>query len=131
MYKGFKVLYLIRGLSKSGKSGFAKSLGIKIIDIDDFFIEKNGTYLYNPNKIGEANLWCYNTIREHLIEGNFNKIGVVNNFIREEEIKPYYEMAKKYNYTIFSIVIENRHSEKNEFSIEEKNMIENFTLKLI
>jgi hypothetical protein len=61
------------------------------------------------------------------------KIAVSNTFTQEWEMEPYFEMAKKYGYKVFSIVIENRHGGSNEHGVPEdkiKIMKERFEIKL-
>jgi hypothetical protein len=61
------------------------------------------------------------------------KIVVSNTFTQEWEMEPYFEMAKKYGYKVFSIVIENRHGGSNEHGVPEdkiKIMKERFEIKL-
>ena len=41
------------------------------------------------------------------------KVAVSNTFTQEWEMKPYYDMAKTYGYTVFSVVVENRHGGEN------------------
>jgi hypothetical protein len=48
-------------------------------------------------------------------------------------MEPYFVMAKKYGYKVFSIVIENRHGGSNEHGVPEdkiKIMKERFEIKL-
>ena len=47
------------------------------------------------------------------IQVNSNKIVVSNTFTQEWEMLPYYELAEKYGYRVFSLIVENRHEGKN------------------
>jgi hypothetical protein len=38
---------------------------------------------------------------------------VSNTFTQEWEMEPYFELAEKYGYDVFSIIVENRHGGKN------------------
>jgi hypothetical protein len=44
---------------------------------------------------------------------NNHKIVVSNTFTQEWEIQPYYVLAEKYGYRVFSLIAENRHEGKN------------------
>jgi len=58
---------------------------------------------------------------------------VSNTFTQEWEMEPYFELAKKYGYKVFSIVIENRHGNKNKHGVPEdkvEQMKNRFEIKL-
>jgi hypothetical protein len=44
---------------------------------------------------------------------NIPTIAVSNTFTQEWEMKPYFELAEKYGYKIFTVIVENRHGGKN------------------
>jgi len=48
-----------------------------------------------------------------------SKIVVSNTFTQEWEMKPYYELAEKYGYTVFSLIVENRHGGTNSHNVPE------------
>ena len=49
-------------------------------------------------------------MKDSLINDQFyREIVVSNTFTMEWEMEPYYELAKKYGYKVFSIIVENRH----------------------
>jgi Mor family transcriptional regulator len=61
------------------------------------------------------------------------KIAVANTFTQEWEMESYFELAKKYNYTVFTIIIENRHNGKNVHNVPEdkiQQMKNRFNIKL-
>jgi hypothetical protein len=41
------------------------------------------------------------------------KISVSNTFTQEWEMETYFKLAEKYGYQVFSLIIENRHGNKN------------------
>jgi len=47
---------------------------------------------------------------------------VSNTFTQEWEMKPYYELAKQYGYTVFSLVVENRHGGVNEHGVPDETL---------
>lgn len=106
-----KILYIVRGLPGSGKSTFAKSIAPVHFEADMFFMN-DGEYKFDFSKIKEAHQWCQESTREAMVSGS-PKVSVSNTFTQEWEMKPYYEMAEKYGYTVFSVIVENRHGGKN------------------
>jgi predicted kinase len=111
-----KTLTILRGCSGSGKSSFAKYIASMsdsytgIIAADDFFL-KDGEYKFDANKLGQAHQDCLNRVESHM--KNEDDIIIHNTNTSLKEINPYLELAIKYNYKIFSIIIENRHGGQN------------------
>ena len=126
-----KILYIVRGIPGSGKSTFANSLGCPVFEADMYFMI-DGEYKFDMSKIKLAHNWCKLRV-EHSMEDDFQKIAVSNTFTQEWEMEPYYEMAKQYGYTVFSVIIENRHGGVNEHGVPEdklKMMKDRFDVKL-
>jgi predicted kinase len=64
---------------------------------------------------------------------NMDKIVVSNTFTQEWELEKYFELAKKYGYKTFSIVVENRHGGTNVHEVPEEKleqMRNRFSIKL-
>jgi len=92
----------------------------------------DGEYKFDVSKIKLAHNWCKLRV-EHSMEDDFQKIAVSNTFTQEWEMEAYYEMAKQYGYTVFSVIIENRHGGVNEHGVPEdklKMMKDRFEVKL-
>lgn len=53
------------------------------------------------------------------MESSIPKIAVSNTFTQEWEMEPYFELAKKYGYVVFTVVVENRHGGKNLHNVPE------------
>jgi predicted kinase len=131
-----KILYIVRGLPSSGKSTFAKSL-VKSKDYchkeaDMFFIDDDGNYNFNPSKLKEAHQWCQEEI-EFLMRLGHTSVVVSNTFTQEWEMEPYNKLAEKYNYIVFSVIIENRHGGVNTHGVPEdtiEKMKNRFEIKL-
>lgn len=90
-----KVMYLIRGLPGSGKSTLAKALGFPVCEADNFFIDEEGKYNFDPSKLPQAHLSC----QQHalsLLQQSQSFI-VSNTFSQGWELKPYLEMASQFN----------------------------------
>jgi predicted kinase len=127
-----KVLNIVRGIPGSGKSTFAKTLGGQHYEADMFFINENGEYQFDFVKIKEAHQWCQGMVKGDMIL-EYPKIVVSNTFTQEWEMEPYIEMAKEYGYTVFTIVVENRHGGVNVHNVPEdilNNMKNRFEVKL-
>jgi len=127
-----KTITLLRGLPGSGKTTFAKTLEGLHIEADMYFINENGEYNFEPTKIKDAHKWC-NELVEEWMRGEQDKIVVSNTFTQEWEMESYYEMAKKYGYRVYSIIIENRHGGVNEHGVPDdklEQMKNRFNVKL-
>ena len=49
-------------------------------------------------------------------------------------MKPYFNLAKKYGYKVFTIVVENRHGGQNQHNVPQEvidRMVDRFEIKLI
>lgn len=84
-------LFLIRGVPGSGKTTYAKTLGIACHFEADMWFEKNGGY--DPAKIKLAHEWCQIRAIEAMRDGR--DVIVSNTFTRLWEMQPYKEAARK------------------------------------
>ena len=127
-----KILILCRGVSGAGKSTFSKTLGGEHYEADMFFIDGNGEYKFDGSKIKWAHEWCQYMVYMDMIK-EIPKIVVSNTFTQEWEMQPYFELAKKYGYKVFSIIVENRHEGINAHGVPEEKieqMKNRFEIKL-
>ena len=127
-----KVLYIVRGIPGSGKSTFAKTLGGQHYEADMFFINENGEYNFDVTKIKDAHKWCQSFVETNMVL-EYPKIVVSNTFTQEWEMEPYFKLAKEYGYTVFTIVVENRHGGVNQHGVPEdklEQMRNRFSIKL-
>lgn len=94
-----KKLYIISGHTGSGKTTYAKSLGLKYhFEADDWFINEKGEYVFDPKHLEMAHGNCIcNTIKAMQTGED---IVVANTFTRKWERQPYYELAEKYGYEV-------------------------------
>lgn len=97
------VLYLIRGVSGSGKSYLAERLTKANYSADDFFMD-DGEYKFDKSLIQEAHDYCQDEVR-YAMEEKCPTIAVHNTFTRRWEMKPYYDLAKEYDYNVIEIVV--------------------------
>jgi predicted kinase len=130
-----KILYIVRGLPGSGKSTLAKMLtsgsGPSHYEADMYFME-DGVYKFDVNRIKVAHAWCQGMVEMDMLK-DVPVIAVSNTFTQEWEMEAYYELAKKYGYTTFSIIVENRHGGVNEHNVPDEvltKMNNRFEVKL-
>jgi len=88
-------MILIRGLPGSGKSTLARSLEDFHIEADQYFIGDYDQYEFDASKLREAHAWCLREAEDVLIR-RYSAV-VSNTFTTKKELKPYFELAKKYN----------------------------------
>ena len=132
-----KILYLVRGLPSAGKSTFAKTLGGIHIEADQYFVDSEGNYNFDGSKIKLAHEYCKAQTEAWMkTDGdqvNVDKIAISNTFTQEWELETYFELAKKYGYKVFSVIIETRHENKNEHNVPKdkiEQMKNRFSIKL-
>ena len=112
--KNNKNLILVRGVSGSGKTTFVEEFIENVslsIATDDFFYN-DGVYTFDPNYLAEYHQRCIESVVSEMespsTEGYCNII-VHNTFTREWEMQAYFDLAEKYGYNVYTIIIENRH----------------------
>lgn len=115
-----KELFLVRGLPGSGKSTFAKAIGGPVFEADQYFMV-DGEYRFNPALLGAAHNHCKNNTEIAMRNGH-KKVVVSNTFTQEWEMEAYYELAVKYGYQVFSIIVENRHNGVNVHGVPEEKL---------
>lgn len=73
-------------------------------------------------------------MKDSLVNDQFyREIAVANTFTQEWEFQPYFELAEKYGYKTFSIVVENRHGGVNQHGVPQdklEQMKNRFSIKL-
>jgi predicted kinase len=135
-----KVLVLLRGLPGSGKSSFANLIwnSYAICEADKFFYDEHGNYNFDASKLKQAHEWCQQEV-EIKMQDNLNnpqyylEIVVSNTFTQEWEMKAYFDLAKKYDYMVFSMIVENRHGNVNLHGVPDdtlKKMRDRFHISL-
>lgn len=138
-----KKLFILRGLPGSGKSTLAKILvglgsDFLICEADKYFIGDDGEYRFDPSKLKEAHESCRERVETYMMDSMvrhdwYREIVVSNTFTQEWEMKPYFELAEKYGYSVFCIVVENRHGGKNTHGVPDEKieqMRSRFEIKL-
>ena len=117
-----KVLVLLRGVSGAGKSTCAKFLfsldpiNTWICSADQFFIDKDGNYKFDKDKLYVSQQRCKMDFMQAL---SFNKqlIIIDNTNTSENEMSFYIDNAQKHGYAIFSLVVENRNGTSNVHNV--------------
>jgi predicted kinase len=121
-------LILIRGIPGSGKTTYAKTLGIKDHYEADQWFENNGGY--NPTKIKQAHEWCQ-TQTFMAMKANRDVV-VSNTFCRVWEMQSYIDMAKQTDHEVIIKTMtgeyQNIHGVPDEKVIQMKNRFEAETL---
>jgi predicted kinase len=135
-----KILILVRGIPGSGKSTFANLIwnNYAICEADKFFYDKDGNYNFDPSKLKQAHAWCQNEVEIKMQDNQNNpqfypEIAVSNTFTQEWEMQAYLDLASKYDYKVFSIIVENRHGGKNLHGVPDdtlKKMKDRFQISL-
>ncbi len=75
-----ETLTLVRGLPGTGKSTYAKTLDAILVEADQFFIDKNDNYQYDPALIKNAHAWCQLETKR-LLRAGFDVV-VANTFVK-------------------------------------------------
>ena len=135
-----KILTLVRGLPGSGKSTFANWIwnDYAICEADKFFYDKEGNYNFDATKLSQAHEWCINEVETRMKDNQVNpqfypEIVVSNTFTQEWEMQSYIDLANQYGYTIFTIIMENRHGNSSVHTVPEETinkMRNRFEIKL-
>jgi predicted kinase len=132
-----KILYIVRGIPGSGKTTFARTLNSIIVEADQYFMDGEGNYKFDGSKIKFAHEYCRAQTEAWMQtkgdQVNTDRITVSNTFTQEWEMEPYFELAKKYGYKVFTIIVENRHGGTNEHNVPEdklEQMKNRFEVKL-
>ena len=113
-------LFLLRGLPGSGKSTLAESLGGSHMEADKYFTYE-GKYEFDVTKLKDAHDWCQNAVRVFM-ENKSKRVVVSNTFTQEWEMKPYFNLAEKHGYKVYSLIVENRHGGINEHGVPEDKL---------
>lgn len=112
-----KELILLRGLPGAGKSTFAQFFRtLYWFEADQYFEDEDGNYNFDPTKLRNAHQWCKDRVEFVMNAPNGfppELVVVSNTFTQEWEMEAYYELAEKYGYRVYSVIVENRHEGKN------------------
>lgn len=122
-------LILLRGLPGSGKSTigdiilFTTQNNQDVLSADNFFIDREGNYVFDATRLKEAHNDCQQKCAERM-KMQFSKIVVANTFTQEWEMETYFEMADRYRYRVHSLIVENRHGGQNIHDVPEDKVVQ-------
>jgi len=125
----------MRGLPSSGKTTVANRLAEPTnapVYSADMFFEKDGNYLFDASKLGQAHQWCEDQVEKEMFLET-KQIFVGNTLTTKKELSPYIDLAKKHNYMLVSLIVEKRHENFNNHNVPEETMTkmeERFVVKL-
>ena len=132
-------LILLRGLPGSGKSTLGNVIlqlpnnnPQEVLSADDFFVNNEGEYIFDGTKLKEAHNYCQFRCSERMRQ-QIVRIVVANTFTEDWEMKPYFEMAERYNYRVHTLIVENRHESENVHGVPKdklQKMKDRFEIKL-
>ena len=118
-------LILIRGVPGAGKTTFMHDYlnydGSSWISADDYMVDKDGNYEYDPSRVGICHLLCQRDALQvftGMEDGSYTDghwiVIVANTFCTEWEMRPYIDMHREYGNggKIHTIIVENRHGSK-------------------
>lgn len=92
-----------------------------VLATDDYFMV-NGEYNFDKTKLHHYHQLCIQDTEKVMIK-EMEKIFVTNTFTREKELNPYIELSKKYDYNLISLIVENRHGNKNIHVVPEETLL--------
>ena len=132
------VLIILRGLPGSGKTSFAKYMfSNNVFEADQYFTDTDGNYNFDATKLHAAHTDCQTRVEKLMQMSETTQYGheivVSNTATTEKELKPYYDLAEKYEYKVVSLIVENRHDGKNEHGVPDEKleqMRNRFSIKL-
>ncbi len=118
MKSKLKRVYLISGLPGTGKSTLANLLvdahnilaqdSAVRFEADQFFIDDEGQYKWDPAQIKNAHRWCQDMFWKAL-SADTPVVVVANTFTREDHKDPYREMAHQWAYEVVEISMDTQH----------------------
>ena len=118
-----KTLFLIRGLSGSGKSSFARHIwnNYAIFEADKFFCDEEGNYNFDLSKLDEAHKWLYKEVEEAMCDSEeYFEIVITGTLSTDEDVDRYRALADKYGFMVVSLIVENRHGGKNVHDVPQE-----------
>ena len=83
-----------------------------------YFVDSEGNYKFDAEKLGHAHSWCQQEVYLAMAT-NWERIVVSNTFTTEKEMKPYFELAERYKFRVYSLIVENRHNGVNSHGAPE------------
>ena len=101
-------IILIRGVPGTGKSTLARAISSNVYETDDFFLDINGEYHFDPTKLASYHKLNQNRVKQGMNAGH-ETIVVSNTFSQIWEMQPYIDMAQANNYELTVIALVGLH----------------------
>lgn len=120
-----KVVYILRAIPGSGKTTVAEHIkeinkdDTVICCADDYFMDKEGNYNWDAEKIGNAHGYCKYTFGKAL-EKEVPVVIVANTSTATKDVKFYRNLAIEAGYTVFVVTIENWHNGKDVHNVPDE-----------
>ncbi len=109
-----KTVIVMIGVPGSGKSTYARRVMVKLNSMfglrvikcsaDDYFLDKDGVYRFNRDRIAHAHGYCKDQARKAMRSG-CDLVVIDNTNTTHKERLPYMEMAKEWDYRVVQRVI--------------------------
>ena len=108
-----KNLYILSGVSGSGKTTFTKSIvsiypEVVVCSADKYFYSECGVYNFDPTQLTHAHNEC-KSLFDDAIKNDEPVVIVDNTNTREWEYKHYKDAGQENGYTVHMILIHNHH----------------------
>ena len=104
-------LYIVRGVSGSGKTTFAKELAerfaCRYFEADMYFVRVDGSYTFNPAMLPKAHEWCFDQFASEVFYSQ--NVIVSNTFTRLWEMRKYIDLALESSYQVRIITCTGRY----------------------
>lgn len=114
-----KSLIILRGLPGAGKNTLAEALGIKAVCCADDYFMHGGKYMWSADGLGAAHSWCQRKCRRFM-KKQVEKIIIANTSVSGRDLVPYTDLARQFGYTVYSLIVENRHDGVNTHNCPEE-----------
>ena len=107
-----KQVYIIRGVSGSGKSSLARKIAnlhslenkvAKIFETDNYFME-NGEYKFDATKLHRNHQKCFSDFLDALNDRNVDVVIVANTFTRKWEYVNFADAAKDSGFEVTMLI---------------------------
>ena len=81
----------------------------------------DGKYDWKAENAAKAHFECRRKCEDYM-KNKMSPVIIANTNTTMKEMWPYYDMAEKYGYKVFSVIIENRHNGINEHNVPEATL---------
>ena len=120
-----KDVFILRGLPGAGKSKFAKRLAggnvDAICEADQFMVDRDGNYDFNPKKLGYAHGKGMDKFKA-LVDITEPTIVVSNTSTKTNEFNAYKTYAEEHGYNVTITIVENYHGNNSVHDVPEASM---------